>query len=41
VKVVDTIRAHNCTYSAFQVKRFVCVMCSVLGQGRGEHLFVL
>lgn len=41
VKVVDTVRAHNCTYSVFQVKRFVCVMCSVLGQGRGEHLFIL
>ena len=41
MKVVDTIRAHNCTYSAFQVKRLVCVMCSVLGQGRGGHLFML
>jgi len=40
VKVVDTLRAHNCT-SAFQVKRFVCVMCSVLDQGRGGHLFLL
>lgn len=41
MKVVGKIRAHNCTYSLFQVKRFVCVMCSVLGQGRGEHLFML
>jgi hypothetical protein len=38
VKIVDTIRAHKCTYNVFQVKRFVCVMCSVLG---GEHLFIL